>query len=542
MIERIVGLTENLVSTALIGAGGIGKTAIALTVLHHDRIKNRFGSNRRFIRCDQFPATRAHFLARLSSAIGAEVDNPGDLALLRPLLSSKEMFIVLDNAESLFNPQGTDSQEISAMMRELSWFRTICFCITSRTTTVPWECGRLKIPALSMLEAREVFKFYGICGAEWPSVLYDLLRHLDFHALSITLLASTASDNKWGSEQLAKKWDAHRAQVLQTGRDHNEGLAATIEFSLASPTFRELGSNARDLLGVVAFFPQGLDEQHLESFFPTVSDRKTIFNKFCSLALTYRSNGFIAMLAPIREYFYPQDLKSSSSHYLRAAKDYYFTRLSVDIGYYKFKIREEQWVRLEDMNIGHLLGVFTSVDANTPDVWDACINLMHRYWNEPQQTAFKAKIEGLPNDHPSKPGCLFSLSQLFGSAGNHAEQKRLLTKTLTLSRELEDDLLVVQTLNALCRVNQTLGLVQEGMQQVEEALETFERFRDTVGQTESLYALTLLLHRDNQPDANGSRITNNRSPLGEKPRFSSLPISSPSWRHISFQGREREGR
>jgi tetratricopeptide (TPR) repeat protein len=488
---------EHLTPIALLGAGGIGKTSIALTALHDDRIKQRFGDDRRFIRCDRFLASLTHFLGQLSKVIGAGIENPEDLTPLRPFLSSKEILIVLDNAESILDPQGPDSQEIYAVVEELSQFKTICLCITSRITIIPQHCMSLVIPTLPMEAARRTF-YHIYKNSKQPDLIDSILEQLEFHPLSITFLATVAHHNRWDDNQLVEEWDRWRTTVIHT--QHNESLTAAIELSLASPMFQELGPNARELLGVVAFFPQGIDENNLDWLFPTIPNRTAIFDKFCILSLTYQSGGFITMPTQLRDYLHPKD--PNSSPLLCKTKDHYFSRLSVDVTPGKPGFEEAQWIVLEDVNVAHLLDVFTSIDTDSVAVWAACTRFMkHLYWHKPQLIMLGPKIEALPDNHRSKPECLFELSRLFDSVRNRVERKRLLIYALKLQREWGDDFQVAQTLVFLADANRSLHLRKKGIQQAKEALGIYKRHNHKSGQALSLQRLAQLLYEDNQLNA-----------------------------------------
>ena len=417
------------------------------------------------------------------------------------------MIIILDNAESILDPKGKGAQEIYAVVEELSRFRNICLCITSRITTVPPDCKILNIPTLPTEAARDAFyRIYKNGGRS--DLVDDILKQLDFHPLSVTLLATVAHENGWDNKQLTREWSQWRTDILQT--EYNTSLAAAIELSLASPMFRELGPDARGLLGIIAFFPQGIDENNIDWLFPVKNNfgrffsthpkRKDVFNKFCVLSLTYRNNGFITMLAPLRDYFRPKD--PALCPLLHKTKKCYFKRLSVGVKPGDPGFADASWIVSEDVNVEHLLDVFTTIDANSNDVWDVCSHFMeHLYWHKKRLVMLGPKIEALPDDHHSKPRCLFRLSQLFNSIGNNTERKRLLLYSLKLWRERGGSSEVAVTLGFLSDANRCLGLYKEGIGQAGEALEIYERRNHKLGQARSWDYLASVLYEDRQLDA-----------------------------------------
>ena len=186
-----------------------------------------------------------------------------------------------------------------------------------------------------------------------------------------------------------------------------------------------------------------------------------------------------------------------ASPVLCTTKERYLIRMSIDIDPSKPNFGESQWITSEDVNVEHLLDVFMTIDADLDYIWDACADFMeHLFWHKSRLTLLKPKIEGLPDDCRSKPGCLFGLSRLFREVGDLVECKRLLNHLLW--REQGDDE-VATTLMELSEANRLSNLPKEGIEQAKEAFEVYERLGDT-RRTECLIQLTFLLCKDEQFD------------------------------------------
>ena len=369
--------------TVLFGPGGMGKTAIALAALHHKQIKQKFAIHRRFIRCDEFTTSLENFLGRLSAVIGA---GPDVVTSFTPILTfiqelPRPIILVLDNAETILDSKAQDAGKIHQVITQLSQIDNLCLIVTSRINPALPGCSLREVPPLSLDDSRKVF--YDIYRKKKLSNAVDgLLKQLDYHPLSITVLAQVSSQNSWGYEQILKEWEGKKAKILETGlSERDQCLAASIEVSVGSPTFKALGYQAREVLEVIAFFPQGINWKKLDWLFPKVTGTNNMVNKFCALSLVSRHEDRVTMLAPLREYLRREDPKPGSL--IWDVKEQYFSRLcpmdeNLRPGMPGFS--ETRWILKEESNVERLLEAFQALE---PDgVMKAYANfLLHLSWH-----------------------------------------------------------------------------------------------------------------------------------------------------------------
>ena len=309
IIEELLSLVEGFVSVILLGAGGTGKTAIALTLLHHVQTAAKFGNRRYFMRCDDLVNSLDGFLGRLSDAIGAH--NFKDVARLRTHLSlSSPCILVLDGVDSILDPLAPGAAEIATVIEEFCRCQDVLLFATSRMEIGIPGFRRMEVPTLSADSARDLLHSCSSLGRS--DAVDKLLAELDFHPLSIDLLASVARENYWDEATLLEAWNDGKTNILKASGCRS--LEDNINSILGTPTIQELGTTALETLQAIAAFPNGVEESKLEMMFPTIAGIGETAAELCKFSLVYRRDGFIKMLSPFRIYFLESMVLSNVIH------------------------------------------------------------------------------------------------------------------------------------------------------------------------------------------------------------------------------------
>ena len=302
IVTRLLDHLDDLTSITLSGAVGIGKTTVALSILHHDRVKAKFGDSRHFMRFDgDLENSLETFLERLSNAIGF-LPTKNMQQLRSRLACSPPLLLVLDGVECVLDPLAVESEDIALAIEEISQYQNVSLLVTSRMDVNIPGFQTIEVATIPGDEARDLF--YSLCPLDRSSVIDDLIASLDFHPLSVVLLARAARERGWDEPMLLHEWDSYRTGMLKL--DNNQSLAAAIESALTAPTVRKLGPAAQETLKAIAAFPGGVEETRVERMFPLIDGVGTVVNVLYRFYLVERHGRFVRMLSPFRFHFMQQ--------------------------------------------------------------------------------------------------------------------------------------------------------------------------------------------------------------------------------------------
>lgn len=315
-----IGLrTYYCMGTSLIYA--IGKSTLALTLLHHVTVVELYGAFRFFVPCDS-TTSADRLVTEISSQLGlSNIEHP-DRNILTMVLSylkegitklpgaSGRALIILDNFEMPWWAS-SDRKEVEKVLSHLAALENLTIVITMRGTerpqSVKWDrFDRLKFSLdrqsarLLFLEISEI-KGYPECNDDdEPDDLDRLLEACDYIPLPITLMARLIQSE---CETLQSLWKRRqKLPILNLADGRMDNMTSSIQLSVDSPRVKDV-PGAHRLLGVMALLPDGMEPEHLEA---ATSQDETLFlskNTLLRTSLIYNDNcGRLRMHALIRDY------------------------------------------------------------------------------------------------------------------------------------------------------------------------------------------------------------------------------------------------
>ncbi|KAJ7768919.1 hypothetical protein B0H16DRAFT_1781095 [Mycena metata] len=295
---------ESTPRIAILGAGGMGKTSLAQTVLHHEEIIVKYQGNRLFVACDT-----AASKAELASLIGAHLGiKPGkDLTqpVIHHLSEGPPTLLILDNLETVWEPAECrkEVEEFLSLLTDivgLALISKITMRGAERPSKVQWS--RPFLPPLEPLAQDAARKVFIDIAEDKHSMaeIDQVLQLTDNMPLCVSLLAHAVDVE--GTTAISSRWQREHTSVISEGFDRRSNLELSISLSLASPRITSV-PHSQELLSLLSILPDGVSDVELRQSNFSVEDILECKRALLRTALAYTDDHRrLKALVPIREY------------------------------------------------------------------------------------------------------------------------------------------------------------------------------------------------------------------------------------------------
>ncbi|KAJ6461642.1 hypothetical protein DFH09DRAFT_1382951 [Mycena vulgaris] len=503
-VDHVVDLVLNHAPArvAIVGSGGIGKTSIALTAIHHPEVEKYFLNQRFFLSCEAVITADSLALELLKlfslSADSSGSRSPSDILVSFAQSMTSKCLLCLDNFET---PWDSDKDHVELLLEKIA-VPHLTLIITSRDSDRPrgikWTAPLLPpIQPLTIAAAVET----------WDAISHDhddfsilLINAVDCIPLAVTLLSQLAESES--AEALWASWETESTKLVKSdGSAHRlNNLELSIELSLQGPRLRAC-PGALDFFMILCMLPQGLPESRIPEFETAFRDhfggtRSAIrVLKQCSLA--YALEGFLRVLSPVRQYTqgHPDLATTLSTTLFTRMAELYFALIPTNHPSTTSSVVREH-LDLEIGNITAVLDLCLTKHADVPRVVHIVLNFsdvcQYLYVYD---TRLLSKTASVAHDHGLRSlegSCYYKQGQIHWYIDKLRDAEKTLKAALDLHTEANDEFGQANDLEILGALYIRLNRLEEADQALQSALGLFTEVNSKLGQAHALQTIGML--------------------------------------------------
>ena len=275
IIEEITQLVikEETSRVCILGAGGMGKTSVALGVVEQPLVKARFlPENIIWVPCIE--ATSATLLLEILSTQLQVPGNTGQVTMEKIIsllaTSTQPRLILLDNFETPYNILDGAQTEVEDNLRRLAMLSHVAILVTMRGRYPPCaEAIKWQSKEIQPTDEAACLLIYRSIHPESendPDVgrLLCILGHMPF---AVTLMARLAKEGLSTAKELIVAWSENGPDILP---DHHErNMNRSISLSIDSNLMKQ-NPQALLLLNILSCLPAGTSKATLRWWVPTL--------------------------------------------------------------------------------------------------------------------------------------------------------------------------------------------------------------------------------------------------------------------------------
>ena len=418
---------------AILAAGGMGKTSLALAVMEDKKVVAKFREeNCYWVPCDQMMSSSL-LLDTLYSHLQVQcvIKNSFDNILDKLYTLSEPIVLLLDNFET---PWASDAKVAENILRAIAKIPKVAIFLTMRGSNPPsrdiiWY--PVPLASVDAAHSRQIYEEIYPKSRGDPN-LPKLLEQLGHLPLAVTLMATLANKTKFKASKLLKDWDRIGPDLLESNSD---SMSKSIQLSIKSKPIND-HPDALLLLAILSMLPAGISNDELERWTDILSNCGSALVALRDTALAQQGEDTLFILPVIRSFvLHPGHISHDILHCARqcvqdACYKFLKQHKSSDPSQFKDNTRA---VSQEESNLKSIL--LDAADSNSPDSIAADQTALiegllalcwHQYHTRPRAELIERTLE-LVKHHDKKAaiaealrcygGILFRLNRFDDAAG-----------------------------------------------------------------------------------------------------------------------------